>query len=211
MSPRNGPHDVGKRKFLTPPGLELQPLCSPTRSQSLLSTTLSRLFHQPVQWDIQILQGIDVTTCVGVLKCGTYYHSCHMRPWISVRLAGVRVVWWKLTSWIVMSQSPQLLFFWQDSNGKVSSQGLKQEIDRRLERNVFFFLLLSVTTVRFLLKVFGLWPFFLLYQSVWPIWSWREHLAIRRGRRFTASTSCYQVFLLLFFFLSYILIFVSSD
>jgi hypothetical protein len=35
VGPRAGLNDVGKRKFLTLPGLELWPLCRPARSQSL--------------------------------------------------------------------------------------------------------------------------------------------------------------------------------
>jgi hypothetical protein len=35
VGPRVGVHDVEKRKFLTPPGLELRLLGSPARSQSL--------------------------------------------------------------------------------------------------------------------------------------------------------------------------------
>jgi hypothetical protein len=35
VDPRAGLDDVEKRKFLPPPGLELQPLGRPTRSQSL--------------------------------------------------------------------------------------------------------------------------------------------------------------------------------
>jgi hypothetical protein len=35
VGPRAGPDDVVKRKFLTPPGLELQPLGRPVRNLSL--------------------------------------------------------------------------------------------------------------------------------------------------------------------------------
>jgi hypothetical protein len=35
VNPREGLDDVKKGKFLTPPGLELRPLCCPARSQSL--------------------------------------------------------------------------------------------------------------------------------------------------------------------------------
>jgi hypothetical protein len=40
--PRPGLDDVEKRKFLTPPGLELRPLGRPARNQVSIPTTLSR-------------------------------------------------------------------------------------------------------------------------------------------------------------------------
>jgi hypothetical protein len=69
VGPRTGLDDVEKRKFLTLHGLELRPLCRPTRSQSLyrLSSlgSLRNEFVTEMKYDVN-----TGYCCLGVSFCG---------------------------------------------------------------------------------------------------------------------------------------------
>jgi hypothetical protein len=68
VDPRAGLDDLGKRSFLTPPGLELRTLSHPARSLTAIPTTLPRLIlifmYLFVNTDARMRTGLISDSCI---------------------------------------------------------------------------------------------------------------------------------------------------
>jgi hypothetical protein len=74
VSRRAGLNDVEKRKFLTPPGIELRPLGSAARSQSLYRLRYAGCF--PCNSTVNNLNP-DTLICEGFLSCACIVNEDH--------------------------------------------------------------------------------------------------------------------------------------